>query len=382
MMLLVVVRSRTVAPSNISGSSMRCGISYYVMPMNDTKKTVCLALQGGGAHAAFTWGVLDRLLDEVALDRLQIAAISGASGGALNGAALAQGLNANPEAAKRLLTRLWDTVAAKSLWLPALNHIFAGKRTASHWNVDSNPLVIALDMVQQVNSPYFTPWLHNPIGPIMEEIIPDFAALNSTKSRGPKIYVSATNVNRTALRIFGPGDINAKVLMASTCYPTLFEAVEIDGEFYWDGGYMANPALRPLLDWGDDLLTILIDPLDIEDGPPKMPRQIVNRINEVSFGASWVTEMRQIALINDLIARGVLRGGNYTQKRFHVIRNDKWMEEIGAASKNTPSREFFYVLREVGRQAGHEWIQRHFADLGVKSSFDVDSEVKGRLNGH
>ena len=136
----------------------------------------------------------------------------------------------------------------------------------------------------------------------------------------------ATNVNKTALRIFRAGEITPKTLMASTCYPTLYRAVEIDGAYYWDGGYMGNPALNPLVDCADDLLTVLIDPLDVAGEPPKNPRQIVNRINEESFNASWVWEMRQIELINQLLSNGFLQGSEYTPKRFHLIRNDRFME--------------------------------------------------------
>ncbi|HXZ09792.1 MAG TPA: patatin-like phospholipase family protein, partial [Paraburkholderia sp.] len=202
-------------------------------------------------------------------------------------------------------------------------------------------------------------------------------------------YVAATNVNRTALRIFGPGDLGIKPLLASTCYPTLFRAVEIDGEFYWDGGYMANPALRPLVDSensADDILSILIDPLSVKHGPPAMPRQIVNRINEVSFGASWVTEVRQIELINKLIREGVISqstpaGKQYREKRLHVIEAENYMEEIGAASKNTPSNGFFQALKKKGWDAANTWMKEHFADVGVKSTFDIETKVNNRLRG-
>ena len=149
---------------------------------------------------------------------------------------------------------------------------------------------------------------------------------------------------------------------------------------------MANPALNPLVDSVNDILTVLIDPLCVEHGPPKLPRQIVNRINEVSFGSSWVTEVRQIELINQLIRDKVIplkaqNGKTYAEKRFHVIRVDDFMEEIGAASKNTPSPGFFLALRRAGWKAGNAWVQGHLADVGVKSSFDIDTEVKNRLNG-
>lgn len=198
-------------------------------------RTIGLALQGGGAHAAFTWGVLDRLLDEVAevaKGGLLIKAISGTSGGALNGAACAYGLRDNAAQAKRLLGQLWNAVGAWSSWYPFLfNPPTAELGSPRRWNVDANPFVIGQGMPEQVSSPYLTPWLPDPIGPIMEQVIPDFGRLNQHHDDAPDLYVAATNVNRTALRIFGPGEITAKALMASACYPTLFQAVETGGEF-------------------------------------------------------------------------------------------------------------------------------------------------------
>jgi len=360
------------------------------MSTNGSKKTIGLALQGGGAHAAFTWGVLDRLLDEVANGTLEIRAISGSSGGALNGAACAYGLRERPAEPKRLLEKLWNAVGARSLWYPLLfNSPTAELDSAARWNVDCNPFVIGQGMLQQVTSPYLTPWLQDPIEAIMKDVIPDESLLNRSVPNAPDLYVAATNVNRTALRIFGPGELGIKALLASTCYPTLFRAVEINGEFYWDGGYMANPALRPLVNRensADDVLSVLIDPLHVKHGPPAMPRQIVNRINEVSFGASWVTEIRQIELINKLIRENVIsqgtpEGKRYREKRLHVIEAENYMEEIGAASKNTPSREFFLALRKKGWEAANTWMKDHFADVGVKSTFDIEKKVKNRLKG-
>jgi NTE family protein len=351
------------------------------MPATNLPKTICLALQGGGAHAAFGWGVLDRLLDDVAAGRLRIVAISGTSGGALNGAACGAGLNESAAQARRSLSQLWELVAGSSYWFPALNWPTSATDSPREWNVDYNPYVIVQGMAQQVSSPYLMPWLRDEIGKIMDTVIGDYDLLRYPTENAPRVFVAATNVNRTSLRIFGPPDLSSSApLMASTCFPTLFEAVEIDGEFYWDGGYMANPALDPLLDFGDDLLTILIDPLVIK-GPPKLPRQIVNRINELSFGASWVQAVRQIELVNDLIAKGLLTGSGYTEKRFHVISDDALMNEIGAASKDTPSLAFFSALREAGSRAADRWIDAHFDDIGVKSSFNLNDEVKRRIKG-
>jgi NTE family protein len=255
------------------------------------------------------------------------------------------------------------------------------KDSPSRWNVDWTPMAIGVGMVEQICSPYWNPWAANPIGPIVESIIKDFDGLNRTDKEAAKLYVCATDVNKTALRIFGPGEITVEALTASTCYPTLYRAVKIDGSFYWDGGYMGNPALDPLVDWADDLLTVLIDPLDVEGGPPMTPRQIVNRINEVSFGSSWVSEMRRIELINDLLEKQLLRGDKYRTKRFHLIRNDRYMEEIGAASKLNPSRDFIYELRDRGLRAADDWVAHNFAKVGVTSTFDTSKEVALRLKG-
>jgi NTE family protein len=376
-------------------SSRRAGVDEWVigcyadlkkgssMANTESIPTVGLALQGGGAHTAFTWGVLDRLLDEVANGKLFIRAISGTSGGALNGAACAYGLNESVPEAKRALERLWRLVGASSYWHPFYNWPTEWLNSPYRWNVDLNPFVIAQGMLQQISSPYAMPWSSNPIGPIMEKVIPDFGLINRPNKRGPELYIAATNVDLTALRIFGPAEITAKALMASTCLPTLFKAIEIDGEYYWDGGYMANPALNPLVDRVDDILSVLIDPLVVKHGPPTLPRQIVNRINELSFGASWVTEVRQIELINQLCAENTLvhNGKTYTPKRFHVIRAEHLMEEIGAASKDTPCIELFLALRKAGWAAADAWVQESLPSVGKTSTFNLDALVKNRLEG-
>jgi NTE family protein len=330
--------------------------------MASAPKMVGLGLQGGGSHAAFTWGVLDRLLDEVEKGNLSIAAICGTSGGALNGAVCAYGLMDGPKEAKRLLKALWDAVSSKSLWPVEPYRMLLPKDSPERWNVDWSPMAIGLGMAEQICSPYWNPWPGDVIGQVIEEVIPDLDRLNANNRNGPKLFVCAPNVNNTALRIFGTGEITPKTLMASTCYPTLYRAVEIDGAYYWDGGFLGNPALNPLVDCADELLTVLINPLDVDGEPPKTPRQIANRINEVSFNASWVWEMRQIELINQLLSKGVLQGTEYKLKRFHLIRNDRFMEDIGVASKRNPSRDFVYELCDVGRKSADEWTN---GSLGI-----------------
>lgn len=350
------------------------------MAESNAAKTIAIALQGGGSHTAFSWGVLDVLLDKVEEGMLHIAAISGASGGALNGAICAFGLLSSPMEAKRLLERFWVSVAEQSLWPE--NPWRDWLPNPERWNMDWDPLAIGFGMAEQVTSPYWNPWsLQDLIGDLLTQVIGDFAALGAPGRGGPSLFVSATAVDRTAVRIFGPGEITLQALLASACLPTLFKAVEIDSIPYWDGGYLANPALNPLLNCADDLLTVLIDPLNVANGPPVNPRQIVNRINEVSFNASWVLEMRQIELINRLIREGRLQGDKYREKRLHLISNDRFMEEIGAASKIVPSRDFLSTLRKAGREAAERWVAKNFSALGVRSSLDTRHELALRLDG-
>jgi NTE family protein len=345
-------------------------------------KTIAIGLQGGGSHCAFAWGVLDVLLDKVADKQLTISAISGASGGALNGAVLAYGLLKSPEEAKRLLERFWVSVSNQSLWPENPVRKLLPEESPRRWNVDYDPLAVGIGMAEQITSPYWNPWAsHNILDSLLRSVISDFGALGAPHGRGPKLFVSATAVDRTALRIFGPGEISVDAVLASACLPTFYRSVEIDGTSYWDGGYLANPALHPLLRHADDLLTILIDPLNVAKGAPRSPRQIVNRINEVSFNASWVLEVRQIEFTNELLRKGHLKGTKYREKRFHLISNDSLMEEIGATSKIVPSRDFLLALRDMGRRTADRWIADNFQKIGVTSSLDVNNEVALRLEG-
>jgi NTE family protein len=345
-------------------------------------KSVAIGLQGGGSHCAFSWGVLDELLEWVDQGQLKIAAISGASGGALNAAICAYGLLEGAKAAQELLTKFWISVSEQSLWPENPMRNTLPKDSPSRWNVDLDPLAIGIGMAEQITSPYLNPWgSHNILRPLLANVIPDVRAFVVPNNDAPKLFISATAVDRTALRIFGPEEITIDALLASACLPTLFQAVTIDGTAYWDGGYLANPAMNPLLDYADDLLTILIDPLSVKGGPPVMPRQIVNRINEVSFNASWILEIRQIELVNKLHRKGFLRGTKYKEKRLHLIRNDEFMEAIGATSKIVPSRDFLLALHQVGRKTAKEWIEENFSKVGVSSSFDVNSEIALRLRG-
>jgi NTE family protein len=348
-------------------------------------KSLGLGLQGGGAHSAFSWGVLDRLLDEVAAGNLRIDAISGTSGGAINAAVCAYGLIDGPDRAKSLLREFWGLVSAQSLWPPDPFRLLWPERSPERWNVDWTPTAFGLAFTEQIFSPYdtvpFEVLFKNPLDAIIRKVIPDFDALKRDGNGAPHLFVCATDVNSTARRIFGQHEISVETLLAAACYPTLFQAIEIDQVFYWDGGYLGNPALNPLVDCSDDLLTVSINPIDRAGGPPKTSREILNRINEISFNAAWVMEMRQILLINKLIEQKLLQGGGYKPKRFHIIRDDAFMEAIGVASKQNPSADFVDELFERGRKRADEWVRLNLPKVGVTCSFDVDAEVALRLKG-
>ncbi len=345
-------------------------------------KSLGLGLQGGGAHTAFSWGVLDRLLDEVAAGNLRVDAISGTSGGAISAAVCAFGLIDGPDRAKSLLREFWGLVSAQSLWPPDPFRLLLPERSPERWNVDWTPTAIGLAIAEQIFSPYDDLLFKNPLDAIIRKVIPDFDALRRGGNGAPLLFVCATDVNSTARRIFEQHEISVETLLAAACYPTLFQAIEIDRVFYWDGGYLGNPALNPLVDCSDDLLTVSINPIDRAGSPPKTSRTILNRINEIGFNAAWVMEMRQILLINKLLEQKLLQGGGYKPKRFHIIRDDAFMEAIGVASKQTPSADFVDELFERGRMRADEWVRLNLAKVGVTSSFDIDAEVALRLKGN
>src|SRR5262249_24784861 len=226
---------------------------------------------------------------------------------AINAAVCVYGLINGPDRARRLLREFWKLVSAHSLWPPDPFRLLLPEASPARWNIDWTPTAIGLGIAEQIYSPLF---FKNPLDAIIRKVIPDFAALRHGGNATPRLFVCATDVNSTARRIFAQPEISPEVLLAAACYPTLFQAIEIDRVFYWDGGYLGNPALNPLVDCTDDLLTVSINPIDRAGGPPKTSREILSRINEVSFNAAWVMEMRQILLINKLLEEKLLQGSN------------------------------------------------------------------------
>ncbi len=331
-------------------------------------RRINLALQGGGAHGAFTWGVLDRLLDE---PWLEFAAISGTSAGALNGAALKAGLvTGGRPGAKAALRQLWERVGGvgdlRAMgWFRAVLPPVGAMARAMEQVMPVSPL----DLASRVFSPYdLGPLWRNPLAPVVAAFRHDEVCA----SEGPRLYVAATNVRTGKLRVFGGDDVTGDAILASACLPTLFQAVEIDGEAYWDGGYAANPALYPLYkpDLPDDILIVSINPLLREDVPRSAP-EIINRINEISFNAALLRDLRAIAFVKRLIADGQIRRGAMKDVLVHLIADDDLMTTLSVRTKTSPTPLLLETLHDAGVKAADDFLSAHAGDLGARGTVDL-----------
>jgi NTE family protein len=328
-----------------------------------------LALQGGGSHGAFTWGVLDRLLEE---PWLHIAAISGTSAGAMNAAVLADGwTEGGAEGARAALDAYWQRVSRAAAFSPLQRSPL--DRLMGRWTLDTSPAYVAMDLMSRLLSPYdLNPLGLNPLRTILSESI-DFERL----SRSPiKIFVTATNVRTGRGRIFRNADITADVLLASACLPTMFRAIEIDGEPYWDGGYAGNPTITPLIRESDahDTILVQINPRERPE-TPRSAAEILNRLNEISFNSPLMKELRMIALLRQVVGQvadpGTGEGVRWAQMRTHRIATDM-LAQFGASSKLNAEREFVTLLRTEGRRAASAFLHANAGDLGKRSTTDLD----------
>ena len=329
-----------------------------------------LALQGGGSHGALTWGVLDALLED---GQWQFDGVSGTSAGAMNAVALAHGFaqaaqqHKDPEdahlagcaLARESLTRLWEGVGA-------LGSLTWGTPLSA-----ANPLV---GMMSQWFSPYQTnPLGINPLRKLLEREV-DFSLLCSARTGvvGPKVFVCATNVRTGRGEIFFGPRLSADAVMASACLPMLFKAVEIEGEAYWDGGYSGNPALHPLIYQTDtsDILLVQINPVEHRD-VPSSASEIMERMNEVTFNASLLAELRAIEFVRRLLAEGKLDARRYKSVRMHRIDGGSVLAPFGADSKLRADLAFVRKLFALGRTAGQEWLHAHRKDVGVRPSIKI-----------
>ena len=325
-----------------------------------------LALQGGGSHGAFTWGVLDRLLEE---NWLQIDGISGTSAGAMNAAALASGYAlGGAEGARTSLENFWRRVSNASTFSPFQRTPL--DRLLGRWTLDYSPVYIATDLMARLVSPYdMHPWMGNPLQNILAEAI-DFSAL----AHGDiKLFVTATQVHTGRGRVFRNAEITPEVLLASACLPTMFQAIEIDGEPYWDGGYSGNPTMTPLVREckSHDTIIVPINPIE-RRGTPRNARDILDRLNEVSFNAVLLKELRMIAVLRRIVDPGDGEGAQWANMRIHYVKN-ALMTELAASSKLNAEWDFLSMLRAAGRDAAEAFLGENAENLGRRSSLDLDA---------
>ncbi|MEI9984897.1 MAG: patatin-like phospholipase family protein [Aliidongia sp.] len=331
------------------------------------RKTINLALQGGGSHGAFTWGVLDRLLED---DRIDIEGVSATSAGAMNATMLAYGhMIGGPEGARRALEDFWHRIsdAAKNgplqpSWLD---------KTMHNYSLDYSPAFQALDMLSRLFSPYeLNPLNLNPLKDVLLEVV-DFKLLREQPSP-IKLFLSATNVRTGKVKVFDKHELCAEAVLASACLPFMFQAVELNGEYYWDGGYMGNPAIFPVIYSCEsrDVVIVHINPLERPE-LPRTAKEIMNRINEISFNSSLMREMRAIIFVSGLIESGELSGKNMKHMLIHSISADEVMIGLGVNSKLNADWEFLQHLRDTGRQHAEAWLTANYDHLGVKSSVDI-----------
>lgn len=339
------------------------------------KKHIGIALQGGGAHGAFTWGVLDRLLEE---DSIVAEAMCGTSAGALNAVACAYGLHlGGPAKAKELLEELWRKVALTGSYLfkPGVFD-----KAYSNGDIYNSPGYVMFNAITQVLSPYnFNPLNYNPLREILTNLI-DFDDLKKYNKK--KLFICATNVKTNRAKIFENKEITVDAVLASACLPLLFQAVEIDGEYYWDGGYMGNPPIFPIITNTSlkDIVLVKINSINI-NSVPTSARDIADRVNEISFNSSLINEMKLIHYRNELIRNGILKVDNKTNREIyvHTISGYEALSQLKYSSKMNTSWEFLLELKEKGRMIAEKWIKTDYNEVGLKSTFDVEEHFFGKL---
>lgn len=328
-------------------------------------KTISLALQGGGAHGAYTWGVLDRLLEE---EDIEIEGVSGTSAGAMNAAVMVNGYAlGGRKGAKEKLSEFWHHISEVS-GNPLNLHTIEQQLHA--WHLDLNPLYHMMDVWMNSVSPYDSnPTNINPMRDVLHDILDEDALRSCTKM---KLFIAATHVKSGQVKIFNCEHMSVDVLLASSCLPQLFQAVEINGEYYWDGGYMGNPSIHPLIYQceTEDVVLVQINPI-YRDEVPKLPIEIVNRVNEINFNSSLIAEMRAVDFVKRLIAEGKLDDDLYKDLRVHRIYDTAAFSKLTASSKLNPSLEFFLQLKEWGRSSTEKWLEAHKKDIGKRCTVDI-----------
>jgi len=334
---------------------------------NKNHKGVNIALQGGGAHGAFTWGVLDKFFED---DRIWVDNISGTSAGAMNTVVAAHGMHeGGAEGARAKLREYWKAVSDAARYSPIQRSPWA--RLQGDWSLESSPGFMMMNMMQRMASPYnLNPFDYDPLRDIVEEIV-DFDRVHRVTDMG--VYLSATNVETGRVKIFPREEITLDATMASACLPYIHKSVEIDGVPHWDGGFMGNPPLLPFYSGDDsaDILIVQINPI-VRRGTPKTASDIQNRMNEITFNSSMLHELRSIHMLQSLVESGHLDPSVVRKLNLHIVHGCDRMIHLDASSKLNAEWEFLEHLFEIGRQTADEWLVAHFDDLGQRSTVDLN----------
>ncbi|MFK7992850.1 MAG: patatin-like phospholipase family protein [Granulosicoccus sp.] len=342
-------------------------------------KRINLALQGGGSHGAFTWGVLDRLLEE---PDLRIDSISGTSAGAMNAVVLADGFTRCEEqghaaatlSAQQQLEQFWRAVSAAAkgsvVQRTPINRLLGNWSLSGSWGYHFS------EAISRMFSPYqMNPLNINPLRSLLESVV-DFDNVNRCDSI--QLFISATNVHTGRVKVFDGHQLSSEIVLASACLPQLFQAVEIDGIPYWDGGYMGNPSLFPFRDHTltADIVVVQINPVE-RIGTPKTPHEIQNRLNEINFNSSLLKELRAIEFVSRLLDEGKLDEKHYRRERIHIIENQDALMPLGASSKVNAEWKFLRHLRDIGRQTAESWLENNFDQIGIASTVDLPAMFNG-----
>lgn len=330
------------------------------------RRSLNLALQGGGSHGAYTWGVLDTLFTQ---KNLHIEAITASSAGAVNATIAVQGyLRDGPDGARQSLHEFWRQVSQATALIPL--HPSLMDKWLGNMQLNFSPSFMAMDFMTRMFSPYqFNLFDINPLRNILDGMV-DFELLQ--KNRRIKLFFNATNVKTGKTRVFHNNEITLDVVMASCCLPFIFKAVEVDGEHYWDGGYSGNPALFPLFHHSDssDIALVQIYPLTVDEVPTRSA-EIIDRVNEISFNSSLMGEMRAIAFVRRLIVEGKLSSQYYKKLNIHMIQSQELLTQLGRNSKLNADWEFLRHVHDIGAQAAEDWLSKNFQHIGERSTVDI-----------
>ena len=330
------------------------------------RKRLSLALQGGGAHGAFTWGVLERLMSD---GRIFIDGISGTSAGAMNAVVFTDGfLRGHQQGAIDALHAFWRRVSEGAMVPMTLAKALAPMHR--HWNMDETPGYQLLDAITRMFSPYqLNPLDIHPLRDILVDLV-DFESLRERSDIN--LFVAATNVRTCKLKVFRTPEITVDSLLASACLPMLFRAVEIKGESYWDGGYLANPAISPLVHECEckDVVIVQVNPMNRAE-VPSTAREILNRLNEISFNSSLMREMSGINTLSRLIDRGEVTNKAFSSVKFHMIEAEDAMSDLGSSSKFNADWKFLTYLHKLGIDAADRWLVDNFESIGERSTLDM-----------